>query len=514
MGSLKRTAALALLATLVACAEGDQSDVAGPEALRPHFYAGGISGHSGAPNTVLCNDCHSSNGTAPSVTLSGPTALNPGQTGDYTLEIVPANGSDQQQGGLNVAVPSGGTLIAGSGTKILDKEIVHSSPQSGSGTLRWDFQWRAPASGGSYNMYGVGLSTNGSGRSGDEQGTDMLTITVQASNSPPSADSKQVETNVNTAVVIALSGSDAETCNLTFAIVSPPAHGSLSGITDQACGSGTDQARVTYTPNTDFTGSDQLTYSVTDGDGATAQATVDINVIAAGNSEPNADSKNVEVDINAPTAIVLSGSDAETCELNFAIVSGPSNGSLGSIVDQGCSGSTDQAEVTYTPDTDFTGSDQFTYSVTDGDGASAQATVNVNVSDPAAVDYALVRVRARANKDLKLEAAFIIKNNGNRQQGPALAELYVDDPDASKGGPACTMPASDEPGKGSTAFWFAPYNDCDVPLDTKGAPADYTITIRLVDQSPDMQTDVVHIRRISKIRGVMSAIRNALRGGG
>jgi hypothetical protein len=515
MRSMRTLAAFALVISLGACSEQDRTGVVGPT-TNPHFYEGGVSGRSGAPGDGLCSGCHRANGNAPTVTLSGPATLGPGQTGDYTLTIEPASDSDQQQGGLNVAVPDGGTLLAGSGTVISSGEIVQSQARRGSGTLSWSFQWQAPSAGGTYTMYGVGLSTDGSGTSGDEEGTDALAITVQAANTPPSADAKQVETSMNTPADIVLSGSDAETCNLTFAIVSGPSNGSLSGISDQACGGGGDQAQVTYTPAADYTGSDQFTYSVTDEDGASAQATVDINVLAPGSSPPNADSKNVGTDIDTPVAIMLSGSDGETCELTFAIVSNPANGSLSGLADHACSGGgpfTDQAAVTYTPANGFAGSDQFTYSVTDGDGESAQATVDIDVIDPTAVDYNLVRVRARANKETKLEAVFVIKSNGNRQQDQAPVELYVDDPQGS-GDPACTMMAADEPGKGSTAFYFTPATGCDVTLDTKGAPAEFQITIMVKDQSPDSQTETVKIRRISNLRNTMSAIEKALRGGG
>jgi hypothetical protein len=409
---MRRLAAIALVTALAACSEQDGNRLTAPEGAHPNFERSGISGYSGAPGSRLCSDCHRENGTAPTVTLSGPTTLNPGQAGDYTLTIEPASGSDQQQGGLNVAVPNGGTLIAGNGTRTSSGEIVQSSPQGGRGTLSWSFQWQAPASGGTFNMYGVGLSTDGSGSGGDEESTAVLAITVQAGNSPPSADSRQVEIDMNTATPIALSGSDAETCDLTFDIVSGPSNGSLSGISDQTCGGGGDQAQVTYTPATDYTGSDQFTFSVADADGASAEATVDITVI-----------------------------------------------------------------------------------------------------DPTAVDYSLVRVRARITKDTRLEAAFVIKNNGNRQQGPAAVELYVDNTQGS-GNPACTMMAADAPGKGASAFWFSPATGCDVALTSKGAPAEFDITIIVQDQSPNAQTQKVKVRRISNLQDTMNAIQRALRGGG
>jgi len=405
-------AAIAVVISLGACSERDPSGLAGPGMTKPHFYGGGESGRSGAPGAGLCSGCHDQpNGSAPTVTLSGPSSLNSGQTGDYTLTIEPASGSDQTQGGLNVAVPGGGTLISGNGTSISGGEIVQSSPQRGTGTLSWSFQWQAPASGGTFTMYGVGLSTDGSSDRNDEEDTDALTITVQAANSPPSAASTQVDIDMNTATPIVLSGSDAEDCNLTFAIVSGPSNGSLSGISDQACGGGGDQA-----------------------------------------------------------------------------------------------------EVTYTPGTDYTGPDQFTYSVTDTDGASAEATVDITVIDPTAVNYSLERVRVRVTKDTKLEATFVIKNNRNRQQGPASVELFVDDTQGS-GTPACTMTAADEPGKGGSAFWFSPATDCDVPLTGKGAPAEFDITVVVRDQSPDSKTEKVKVRRISNLQGTMDAIQKALRGG-
>ena len=158
MRSMRTLAAIALVISLGACSEREPSGLAGPGMTKPHFYGGGESGRSGAPGAGLCSDCHDRpNGTAPTVTLSGPSSLNSGETGDYTLTIEPASGSDQTQGGLNVAVPDGGTLIAGSGTSISGGEIVQSSEQRGSGTLSWSFQWQAPSSGGSFNMYGVGL---------------------------------------------------------------------------------------------------------------------------------------------------------------------------------------------------------------------------------------------------------------------------------------------------------------------------------------------------------------------
>lgn len=89
-----------------------------------------------------------------------------------------------------------------------------------------------------------------------------------SANTAPAAVDKGVSTYEDTGLAITLEGSDAETCELTFSIVSGPSHGSLSGITNNLCsGSGpyTDTAGVTYTPNADYNGPDAFTYRVSDG---------------------------------------------------------------------------------------------------------------------------------------------------------------------------------------------------------------------------------------------------------
>ncbi|MGH2726828.1 MAG: Ig-like domain-containing protein, partial [Actinomycetota bacterium] len=92
-------------------------------------------------------------------------------------------------------------------------------------------------------------------------------------NTPPTAAGVSASGAPDQPLPVGLSGTDAETCELTFAIVSGPSSGALSGITGAPCVAGvpnTDSASVTYTPQPGFTGSDSFTYSVTDGGGASA----------------------------------------------------------------------------------------------------------------------------------------------------------------------------------------------------------------------------------------------------
>ena len=86
----------------------------------------------------------------------------------------------------------------------------------------------------------------------------MVSITVTAVNDTPTATSQAASTAAGTAVTITLMGSDPEGDPLAFTIVTPPAHGTLSAITDTSCTAGICTATVTFTPTVTFAVSDRL----------------------------------------------------------------------------------------------------------------------------------------------------------------------------------------------------------------------------------------------------------------
>jgi hypothetical protein len=87
-------------------------------------------------------------------------------------------------------------------------------------------------------------------------------------NSPPVASTIDATTPEDTPVNITLTATDADNDPLTFAVATPPSHGTatLSGAT------------IAYTPAPNFNGSDSLAFSVDDGHGGTATAHVNIVV--------------------------------------------------------------------------------------------------------------------------------------------------------------------------------------------------------------------------------------------
>jgi cadherin-like protein len=180
------------------------------------------------------------------------------------------------------------------------------------------------------------------------------------------------------------------------------AHGTVSAVSAITCtpvpnttdtpGS-TCTAQVTYTPIANFNGSDTFEFAVRDGGLQSAPASVAITVNAV-NDAPVAVGQSVATAEDTPKTVTVSASDVDSTAISFSIVSAPSHGTLGAIGAASCTpsangsgtpGATCTAQVTYTPDANYNGSDNFTFKGSDGSldstGASVAITV-MPVNDP------------------------------------------------------------------------------------------------------------------------------------
>ena len=191
------------------------------------------------------------------------------------------------------------------------------------------------------------------------------------SNNPPVASNVNVgtgtvqEDSTNNAWTPSVSDDDAGD-TLTCTITVQPINGTATVAPN--CSSGT------YTPDADFNGSDPFTYQVSDGK-ATDTGTVSVTV----NAVPDDPVAN---DVDMGTVLANSSNNAWTPSvsdvdagdtLTCTITVQPSNGSA-AVASDCLSG-------TYTPDANFTGSDPFTYEVSDGT-ANDTGSVSVTVSEP------------------------------------------------------------------------------------------------------------------------------------
>jgi len=204
-----------------------------------------------------------------------------------------------------------------------------------------------------------------------------VSITVEAVNDKPLAAAQNVTTVEDTQLPIVLSGSDVDGNALTYTITTQPAHGTLSGTAPN----------VIYTPASNYNGPDSFAFKVNDGTIDSDPATISITVTPV-NDVPVANAQSVTVVEDTPKAITLTGSDVEGSTLTFTIVTLPANGTL--------SGS--GANITYTPNANFFGSDSFTFKVNDGTVDSNIATVSITVTSDNDLPVA-VNDNATTNED-------------------------------------------------------------------------------------------------------------------
>ena len=173
-------------------------------------------------------------------------------------------------------------------------------------------------------------------------GTAALEIT---SPGPPTATPQDVTTAEDTSTAIVLTGTDPDADVLSFAVVSQPTHGTLTGTAPN----------VTYSPDANFNGSDSFTFTVDDGTADSDIATIAITVTPV-NDAPTATAASATTAEDVAVGITLSGLDPDGNTLTFAVVGLPAHGTL--------SGS--GAMRTYTPAANYNGPDSFTFTVNDG----------------------------------------------------------------------------------------------------------------------------------------------------
>ncbi len=282
-----------------------------------------------------------------------------------------------------------------------------------------------------------------------------VSITVTAVNDVPVASPQSVSTNEDTAKAITLAGTDADGDTLTYVIVTAPAHGTLTG-------TGVNQ---TYTPAANYNGADSFTFKVNDGTVDSAPATISITVTAV-NDVPVANDQSVSTTRNTPKAITLTGSDIDGNSLTYIIVATPSHGTLSGT----------GASRTYTPNTNYTGADSFTFKVNDGTVDSAVATVSINITFSNVAPVASPQSVSTNEDTVKA-----ITLAGTDVDGDTLTYVIVTDPAhgtlTGTGANRTYTPAANYNGADSFTFKV---NDGTVD----SAPATVSITVTAVNDVP------------------------------
>jgi hypothetical protein len=154
-----------------------------------------------------------------------------------------------------------------------------------------------------------------------------------------------VSLDQDTSAAVALSATDPDGQALTYAIVSAPAHGALTG----------EGPNLTYTPAPGYVGPDSFTFKASDGELESAPATVTLEVRFV-NHAPLALPGSFTLVQDTTARVGLTATDPDGQALSYTILSGPAHGSLGG----------DAPDLTYTPAAGYVGTDSFTFKVSDG----------------------------------------------------------------------------------------------------------------------------------------------------
>ena len=203
----------------------------------------------------------------------------------------------------------------------------------------------------------------------DNGGTDTATVTVTVTdpNDAPDAVDDTATTTPGDKVVIDALGNDTDPDNdaLTITSIATPANGSAIITGD---------GKISYTPEDDFTGTETFEYTISDGNGGTDTATVTVTVTDP-NDAPDAVDDTATTTPGDKVVIDALGNDTDPDNdaLTITSIATPANGSA--II-------TGDGKISYTPEDDFTGTETFEYTISDGNGGTDTATVTVTVTDP------------------------------------------------------------------------------------------------------------------------------------
>jgi len=149
---------------------------------------------------------------------------------------------------------------------------------------------------------------------------------------------------------------------LSVVSITNPLHGTAVVNTD---------GTITYIPEANFNGTDAFDYTITDGNGASSTATVNL-VVNSVNDNPLAinDAGSIEENNQIGLPVLNNDTDPEGDILTVIKTTKPANGEL-TVNTNGT--------IIYVPNADFHGIDTFNYTVSDGNGGQSTAVVSINV---------------------------------------------------------------------------------------------------------------------------------------
>jgi CshA-type fibril repeat protein len=194
--------------------------------------------------------------------------------------------------------------------------------------------------------------------------TATASVFVNApTNNAPTANADSATTDEDVAINVDALANDSDPDGDTLTVTSASAtNGTVSVNPD---------GTIAYTPNANFSGTDTVTYTISDGRGGSDTSTVSITVNAV-NDAPVAADDNVTTNEDTPRTINVLANDTDVDGDSLTVDSASATNGSVTINPDGT--------LTYTPNADFNGVDTITYTISDGNGGTSTATATITVN--------------------------------------------------------------------------------------------------------------------------------------
>ncbi|WP_353472477.1 Ig-like domain-containing protein [Salipiger sp. H15] len=196
--------------------------------------------------------------------------------------------------------------------------------------------------------------------------SDMSFSTVDAGDADPIAEDDEAETDEDVAVTIDVLANDSDPDGDTLTVTTATATNGSVVIN----GDGT----LTFTPDADYNGDAEITYTIEDPAGNSATGHVAVTVYPV-NDDPVAEDDLVTTANNTPVTFDPTENDSDV-DGDTLTITGLGDPSHGTVTLNG------DGTVTYTPNTGHSGPDSFTYTIDDGNGGTDTGTVVVKTGVP------------------------------------------------------------------------------------------------------------------------------------
>jgi hypothetical protein len=175
-----------------------------------------------------------------------------------------------------------------------------------------------------------------------------------------SDDSASLPEDSSIEIAVLANDGDDDADELTVSIQTPPVHGSASV---------TSTRTIRYTPLADYAGTDTLLYSISDGRGGVASATVSLQVTAVAD-DPVAHDDTVTASGSIDIDVLANDTDPDGTAVGLESAGGAAHGATTVLAN---------GRVRYVPADGYSGADEFSYTIADPTGRTDTARVIVTV---------------------------------------------------------------------------------------------------------------------------------------